>query len=217
MLEARVGQPEVVQPVVERLAGDGELAHVGEVRQAEPPRLVQLAEEHLLLRAVQRPPGADPALQGAADGAAELRVSAQHLLENRDRPQARRALQKRHDLAFPDPGQRVRPAPSPWRGLLRRRAGTGLDPVRGGSAETGPRGGDRDRFCPAERHVQPHLAVGDMAAGQRRLPRGEGAHSAARRPQPPAARPLPRIARPPLSPRRSGYALPPARQRRFSS
>jgi hypothetical protein len=214
VLETRAGQPEVVQPVLERLAGDGdaEVAHVGEVRQAEPAGLVQLAEEHLLLRAVQRPPAADPALEGAADAAAELGVAAQHLLENRDRPQARRGPQQRHDLALPDRGQRVRPAPSPQRGLLRWRPGVRLDPVRGGGAEPGPRGGDRDRFCPAERHVQPHLAVGDMAARQRRLPRGEGAHSAARRPRPPAARPLPRIARPPLSPRRSGDALPTARQ-----
>ena len=58
MLEARVGQPEVIEPVIERLAGDGDaqVGHVGEIRQPHPARLMDLAEDHLLVRAVQRAP-----------------------------------------------------------------------------------------------------------------------------------------------------------------
>ena len=74
VLEAGEGQAEVIEPVIERRAGDGdaEIAHVGEVRQPEPTGLMGLAEDHLLLRAMQRPPGADAALQRAADAGAEL-------------------------------------------------------------------------------------------------------------------------------------------------
>lgn len=46
VLEARISQPKVVEPMLERLAGDGdgEFAHIGEVRQSEPIGLVHLAE-----------------------------------------------------------------------------------------------------------------------------------------------------------------------------
>ena len=56
MLPAAVGQHEVIEPVRERLAGDGdtELAGVGEVRQRHAPRLGPLAEDHVAGRAVQR-------------------------------------------------------------------------------------------------------------------------------------------------------------------
>ena len=40
--------------------GDGEIAHVGEVGQAEVSGLMDLPEDHLLRRAVQRPPGLYP-------------------------------------------------------------------------------------------------------------------------------------------------------------
>ena len=68
MLEAGIGEPEVVETVIERRAGDrdGEIAHIGEVGQAHTPRLVDLAENDLLLRAVDGTPGADPTLQGPA-------------------------------------------------------------------------------------------------------------------------------------------------------
>jgi hypothetical protein len=54
MLEARVGEPEVVEPMIERDTGDGgaDGIHVGEVRQADPPGLMDLAEDNLLLRTV---------------------------------------------------------------------------------------------------------------------------------------------------------------------
>ena len=109
MLEARIGQPEVVEPVLEGLAGDGdrEVAHVGEVGQDEPPGLVHLAEDDLLLGAVQRSPAPDPPLQGAADPGANLGMAPQRLLEDGDRPQARGGPQQGDDLAVPDAGERL--------------------------------------------------------------------------------------------------------------
>ena len=162
----------MVEPVVEGLAGhrDGEVAHGGEVRQAEPSGLVHLAEDDFPLGAVQRPPGADPPLQGAAHAATELGMAPQHLLEDGDRPQARTGPQQGNGLALPDTGQRVRPAAASRGRLLRWRTGVLLDPVGGRGAEPGLGGGDRHRLCAAELHVQPHLAVGDMAAGQQRGP-----------------------------------------------
>jgi hypothetical protein len=64
-LPVRVRQHEVIDQVRERRAGDGyaELIAVREVAGAQPPRLVHLAEEHLLGRARERPPALDPPLQ----------------------------------------------------------------------------------------------------------------------------------------------------------
>ena len=68
MFEAREGEPEVIEPVIERLArdGDAELGHVGEVGQAHPPRRVLLAEHHIAAGAVESSPSGDAALQGPA-------------------------------------------------------------------------------------------------------------------------------------------------------
>ena len=58
MLEAREGQPEVIQPMLQRTPGnrDAERTRVGEVGQAEPAGRVLLAEDDVLLGAGQRPP-----------------------------------------------------------------------------------------------------------------------------------------------------------------
>jgi hypothetical protein len=58
MLEARVDQPEMVEPVIEPFTGDGdaEVGHVGEIRQPHPAGLMHLAEDHLLVGAVQSAP-----------------------------------------------------------------------------------------------------------------------------------------------------------------
>jgi hypothetical protein len=66
-LPVGVGQHEVVDQVREGLAVDGHLqaAGVREVRGAQLAGLVDLAEEHLLGRAVQGPPLLDVPLQGA--------------------------------------------------------------------------------------------------------------------------------------------------------
>ena len=111
----------MIEPVIERNAGndDGEIGHIGEVRQPHPARLMVLAEDNLLLLAVQRPPVADTPLQRSADPGAEIGMAAQHLLEHRNRTQARRFAQQRHDLCVKDIGQGVRPTPSPNTRLVR--------------------------------------------------------------------------------------------------
>lgn len=88
----------MIEPVIERRADDADaaLAHIGEIGQADPSRRVLLPEDDVLLGAVARSPSADAPLQRAAD-----------LVENGDRTQQRGALQQRHDLAVPDPGQRT--------------------------------------------------------------------------------------------------------------
>ena len=66
-LPVGVGQHEVIDQVVERLArdGDAEFGHVGEIRGAELPRSVDLCEEHLLGGPLEGAPPFDPPLEGA--------------------------------------------------------------------------------------------------------------------------------------------------------
>src|SRR5664279_454029 len=73
-LPVRVGQHEVVYQMFEHLAfeRDPQLGHVCEVRRAQPPRRVLLAEVHLLRRALRGPPQLDPPLQGPDLPIAEL-------------------------------------------------------------------------------------------------------------------------------------------------
>ena len=120
MAEAGPGQAEVIEHVVELLAGDGdaEFVHVGEVRQTDPAGLVALPEHHLLLGAVFCLPVADPPLQGAPDIRIEIRMAPPQLLEDADRAQTRLRLEHRHHLLAPYAGKRVRPSSAARRLLL---------------------------------------------------------------------------------------------------
>ncbi len=84
VLEAGPGQAEVIEPVVERGAGDddAELVHIGEVGQAHRARLMGLAKDDLLLRPVQRAPGADTPLERPPDTRGEIGMPPAHLLED---------------------------------------------------------------------------------------------------------------------------------------
>jgi len=55
MLEAAIGQPEVIEPVDQWLArdGDAEIGHVGEIRQTHATGLVNLTENDLAPRFTQ--------------------------------------------------------------------------------------------------------------------------------------------------------------------
>ena len=112
VLPAGEGQPEVIEPVIECNAGDADaaIAHIGKIRQPEPARRVLLPKDDVLLGAVERPPGANAPLQSAANAGRDLGMAAADLIENGDRPQARRALQQRHNLAVPDCRQRIPPS-----------------------------------------------------------------------------------------------------------
>ncbi len=167
VLEAAEDEAEVVEPVRQRRPGDGDAqpGHVGEVRQAHPARLVDLAENHLALRAVQRAPLADAPLQRPADPAPEVRMLAQELLENGDRPQAGARLQHRHDIGVEHVGKRLGPTPLPWRALLRRWPRIMRHAISRGGAEPGASGGQRRGVGHAMLHEERHLMIGHMAAG----------------------------------------------------
>ena len=66
-LPVGIGEHEVIDHVVERLAedGDAELGHAGEVALREPARLMNLCEEHLLGWPFEGTPEFDPTLQAA--------------------------------------------------------------------------------------------------------------------------------------------------------
>ncbi len=139
------GEAEVIEPVRQPRArhGDAEAAEVGEVREAEPAGLMDLAEDHLTLGAVYRPPLADTPLQRPPDPRPEVGMPAQQLLEHRHRPQPGARLEYGDDFGVEDLHQGSGRRRS--RGLLRRRTRVLLDAVAGGDAEPGAGGGDGDR------------------------------------------------------------------------
>ena len=87
MLKARIRQPEVVEPMIEPLTGDrdGQLGHIGEIRQAHPAGLLNLAEDYLLFGTMQGAPRADAAFQGAAGTFGQIGMAPRYLLEDRHR------------------------------------------------------------------------------------------------------------------------------------
>jgi hypothetical protein len=131
VLEARIDQAEVVEPVIEQAPGDGHrrVGHVGEVRQPHAAGLMRLAEDDLLGRAVQRPPHPDAPLEGPAHTLGQLGVTPPHLLENPERPQPRRRYQQRHDLGIEYLRQRVGPSTATRHRPLRRRQGLALQAI----------------------------------------------------------------------------------------
>src|SRR4029077_5841015 len=96
-----------------------------------------LPEDDVLLGAVQRPPGTDAPLQGAANTGADLRRAAPDLVENGPRPQAWGAFQQRHYLAVPNRSQRIATSAAARRFLLRRQPWIRFDAIGGGGAEPG--------------------------------------------------------------------------------
>lgn len=139
MFEAAAGQPEVIKPMDQRLArdGDAQIGHVGEIRQTHAAGLVNLAENDLPLGAVQRPPMADPAFKGPPDSLAKFRVAAQHLAQDCHGSQPRCRFQHGHDLRVKDPRQGIGPSPVTRHPLERRQLRALLQPVTRGRAETG--------------------------------------------------------------------------------
>ncbi len=124
VLPVRVRQHEVVNHVVERLAGDrnAQLRQVGEVRLAESARLVHLGEEHLPRRSFQRPPGLDPALKRP-----QLPILEPTWMPPLQRLEQHLGLQPRIDRQFlaeprPKPPRRGRPASATCEQLRSRRA-----------------------------------------------------------------------------------------------
>src|SRR5215471_8329678 len=125
-----------------------------------------LPKDDVLLRPVERPPGTDAPLQGAANTDIDLGMAAPDLVENGHGPQAWGALQQGHYLTVPNHGQRIATSAAARRFLLRRQPWILFDTIGGGGAEPGFGRRNGRRISVAETHIQPHLAVGDVAAGQ---------------------------------------------------
>lgn len=131
-----------------------------------------LAEDHVLLGSVQRPTRIDAPLQRAADVAIEPGMAPAQLVKHTDDDaDAGRAFEDRHDLGVPVGLQRIGSPTAAWRLLLRRQSGVFLNPAgsRNGEPRLG-RGGLGGK-CWSVTHVQPHLVVGDVEAGQVLIPR----------------------------------------------
>jgi hypothetical protein len=168
MLETAISQPEVIKPMDQGLAcnGDAQIGHVGEIRQTHPARLLDLAENDLLLSAMQGPPLADAAFKCPPDSLAKVRVTAQNLPENRDRSQSRCRFQHGHDLRVKDPRQGIGPPPVSRRPFERWRLWVIPKTVTRGRAETGFGCRDRRRVGRSILHEKPHLMIGYMTARQ---------------------------------------------------
>jgi hypothetical protein len=107
----RVGQHEMVDHVLERLARDrhAQFVHVREVRRRQPARLMHLAEEHFLGWPRRGAPAPHLPLQGPQLPVGELaRIATLQLAEDRLGLQARLFFQQGAHLR-PDRGERIDP------------------------------------------------------------------------------------------------------------
>jgi hypothetical protein len=89
-----------------------------------------------------------------------------HLLEDAEGPDARRRRQHRNNLAVPYTSQWIGAAATTWRFLLRWQPGIGINPIGGRSAEPGLRRSGGRGVGVARTHIQPHLTIVDVEAGQ---------------------------------------------------
>src|SRR5882757_1935937 len=145
---------------------DAQYAHLGEAGQPDPRGLVPLAADHILLGPRQRSPRAHATFQRAPNAGCDLRMAPPTLFGHRYGPNAGSRLQDRHNLAVPNLGQWIRSPSATWRFLLRGQPWIILDAVAGCPAEAGPGGSNGGIFAMSVNHVQPHLVVGDVKAGQ---------------------------------------------------
>ncbi len=99
-----------------------------------------------------------------------------HLFKDRDRPKIRRGLQQRDHLGIKEISQRVRTAAGSYLMDGRWQPTVLLEAIGRGGADRRLRRRDRCAVCLSECHVEPHLMIGDMAAGQRADPFNEEIH-----------------------------------------
>ena len=95
VLEAGIGQPEMIEPVIERCPRDGDrgIVHDRKIRQAGAARHMVLAENDVLLLAMDGAPGADPPFQCPANATAQAGMSPDQLLEDGNGTDARGRLE----------------------------------------------------------------------------------------------------------------------------
>ncbi len=164
-LPVGVGEDEVIDQVVERLAedGDAELGHAGEVALGEPTRLVDLGEEDLLGWPFEGTPLFDPSLQateldvGEPTGKAALQFEEEGLgLEARVEPE-------QFEEFGPDVLERILPGPPGMRdsSLAGQRVGVAVLACRL-RVDFGPIGGVGECGFGLEQLPQPpELTIGD--------------------------------------------------------
>ena len=105
MLPAAIGEDEVVEPVVEHLAGDSdaEAAGIGEVRQCHAPRLGALTEDH-----IPKAPGMGPRRAAPASPEPDVPQWARWGCAGRCRQRSARHAAAAGDAAASPPGLRAR-------------------------------------------------------------------------------------------------------------
>ena len=129
-----------------------------------------LAEDHILLGPDQRSPRAHAPFQRASNAGGDLGMAPPDFFEHGNGSDPGRQRQDRHNLAIPNLGQWVRPPAATWRLLLRGQPRIILDAVAGCPAEAGLGGSNGGILGVSVSHVQPHLVVGDVKAGQCLIP-----------------------------------------------
>lgn len=103
VLERAIGQPEVIEHMLQRHACDRgiEIAHMGKVRRAKSARLMQLSEDDLALGPMQGTPAPDPPLQLRAR-IRQIAVPTALLLKDRNRTQPGRRFKQRRIASLRD-------------------------------------------------------------------------------------------------------------------
>jgi hypothetical protein len=127
---------------------------------------MRLSEDYLLFGAVDRAPYPDAPLQCPPNAAIKLRMAATQLLENGNHPDTRRRLEQGHDLLIEYRSQRVRSPPLALNLSLGWKPRVCLDAICCRRADTGLGGSHRNGMGMSELHVEPHLMIVDVAAGQ---------------------------------------------------
>jgi hypothetical protein len=92
-------------------------------------------EADLALRTMQGAPAADASFQCAAEAAPEFGMTSDHLVKDRDRPQARRGDEHGHDILLEDGAERIGTAPFAPLLLLGRQSRILSDAIGRGGAE----------------------------------------------------------------------------------
>lgn len=170
MLPAAAGQPEMVQAMRERLAGDGDAEAVGDgkIGQRLAARIVALGEVNLLILAVQGAPSCDATLEGSADPVWK-NFRAEFILEVLEDRHRHHAGDLQHlQNPGPDICQRVG-AGSPCSRLpfLRGQTRVFIDAAAGARAKAGHGRGGFLAVLLGTGHVEHHLAVGHMKVRHR--------------------------------------------------
>ena len=154
--------------MLQRLTGDADagIGHIGEIRQRLLAGDVILTEDHLAISAVFGAPCTNPALQATTQPIPVMTgMTALHLFEHRDRPQAGMRLEQRADLAVPQSIKWIGTLASSNGAWLRRQMHIGLDATGRSLAEPSFGRSNTLMMVGTEMHEQSHLLTCDVSSG----------------------------------------------------